>query len=160
MDIDNAVIVVLLLIVIVFVVQTRSERLDVGPTTGSYIKLYESFEFKDLAWEYQPKMDINHPPESYVKQMIKINLKSFDIDLLSYGIAKYDQLRRVEIWSVYDGNNTASSESDFYSSYIEPSYAFRANPAKYELIVKVLPGQHFKLNAEIPIKKIMLIAFM
>lgn len=160
MNIDNAVIIVLLIVIIVFISAVRTEGLDVGPTTDSYIRLYEGFEFKNLAWEYQPKMDIEHPPQSYVKQIIKINLKSFDINLLAYGIPRYDQIRRIEIWSVYDGNNTASSESDFYSSYIEPEYALRANPGKFERIVRVLPGQRFKLNVEIPIKKILLFAWM
>jgi len=138
-------------------VTTDDIMVDITPTLNSYIKLYEKFNFHDMVWEANPRDRTNY--NGYVKQMVKINLKSFDINLQAYN-NEYDSIRKVELWNVYDGENTASLESDFYSSYLDPEYALRANQAKYDLITRVLPGQHVKINVDKVIKKIIVIAIL
>lgn len=172
----NTVVIIILLLIFMFAFYTTKEffheyftqgdqidvtkddvTVNITPTLDSYIKLYEKFNFQDMVWESDPRNGTNY--NGYIKQMVKINLKSWDINLAAYN-SEYDSIRRVELWNVYDGENVASLESDFYSSYLDPEYALRANSPKYDLIVRVLPGQHVKLNADKVIKKIIVIAIL
>lgn len=137
--------IILLLLLIIFYVR-RSENLESG---GSSVLLYEDFGQKKLAYSFQG---------SYIKEQIKINLKSVDINLEKVN-ETYDKVRRVEIWRIGD-SEVSSSESDFYNSYLEPEYALRANPARYTLIARVFPGQRLKADIVEPVKKIWLFAFM
>lgn len=125
------------LIIILFFILWNYETF----TEPKYIKLYEGFGQQKLAFTTNCKK---------LKQVIKINLKSADIDLSQNGI------RKVEIWSIYGGENTASLESDFYNTYLEPDYALRANPGKFKKILVVKAGEHVKVDILVPVKKILL----
>jgi len=144
-----AIIVICFIIILVFCSQKRSEALEM-PQTTTYIKLYEGYNFQNLAY------DLSLNTGEYMKQILRVNLKSIDIQIPKLN-DKYDEIRRVEIWSVSDGDNNASLESGFYNSYLEPESELRANPAKYRQVVQVLPGQNVKIDIAIPVKKIFLI---
>lgn len=117
----------------------------------SYIKLYESPGQKDLAFKYETNK------VGFVREVMPMNLKSVDISLPLWG-TPYDELRRVDIWSINHGDNLASLEADFYNIYLDPDYALRANSAKYTKVLSVLPGQHVKVDMIVPIKRILLYA--
>ncbi len=154
----------IILLVLAVAADRASEGFDYTPTLKSYIRLYGGFEYKDLKYEFAPTMPIiaDRPlnaadgPTFYVKRIIPIDLKSYDINLAAYGDDN-DKLRKVEIWSVYDGDVTQSTESDFYNAYLDPSYILRANRAKYRLVAKVQPGQHIRGYVSMPVKTIMLV---
>jgi hypothetical protein len=145
-----AIIIICILILIVLYISNKNSEALIMPKTTTRIKLYEGYNFQNLAY------DVSLNTGEYMKQILKVTLKSFDIDLPKLG-DKYDEIRRVEIWSISNGDNNASIESGFYNSYLEPELEFRANPAKYKQIAQILPGQHLKLDVMIPVKKIFLI---
>jgi len=128
-----------------------------------YVALYEGYNHKNLAYHFAPhsidynSYDINR---GYIRQIIKCNLKSLDINLPRIGNA-YDTIRRVDIWAVDErDNSTASSESGFYNSYLEPDLELRSNPSRYRKIIQVLPGNRVKMEITKPVKKIYLIAII
>jgi hypothetical protein len=142
----GTVIVILIILIIIFYLAKRKEHMT---DIRSNIMLYEGFDQKNLAYSESLK------PGEYIKKMVRINLKSVDINLPKLG-DKYDEIRRVEIWAMNNEDVNASLESGFYNSYLEPEIEFRANPAKYRKILRVLPGEHLVMNMTVPIKKIML----
>ncbi len=125
----------------------------------SYIRLYEAFNQEDIGFEFAPDIDyLNQTGNGFYRAVVKMNLKSIDINLPKTGIPTYDQIRKVELWSVYPGMVDQSTESDFYNSYLEPDWALRANSAKYRLICRVLPGNSLKVDMIEPCKKVWVIA--
>lgn len=129
----------------------------------AYVRLYEEFDQKSPGFIFEPNIDYaNKIGDGYYRDMMRVNLKSVDINLPKLGgdYAGYDKVRRVEIWSVYGDAPSASLTADFYNSYLEPEFALRANPGKYKPILRVLPGQHVVANFSEPIKKILLIAIL
>lgn len=143
-------IVILCILILVLYCTKNTEHLE--DRSSSYIRLYEGFGLKKLSYEFYPDEGGN-----YIKQILKVNLKSIDINLTELG-NKYDEIRRIELWSISGGGNISSSESGFYDSYLEPESALRANSAKYQKIIRILPGNHVKLDLTFPIKKILIIA--
>jgi hypothetical protein len=136
------------------------------PDSKSYIFLYEGFNQNNLAFKFVPEVNYDLGSTSkrglengYIKQIIKINLKSIDINLPKLN-NKYDEIRHVEIWAIDDESNISSVESDFYNSYLEPEYAMRANPGRYREVLRILPGTHAKLDIAQPAKKIFLTAIL
>lgn len=120
-----------------------------------HIKLYENFNQKNMVFNFEPILE--DPTALYLRKTVKINVKSIDLNLPEKRDG-FDDLRTVEIWNIYDGDNTASSESDFYNSYTEPDFARRANSSKYKLLVKLKAGSRIKINIGEPVKKIFLYA--
>jgi hypothetical protein len=116
---------------------------------GGWVRLYEKPNSQGLAFDYAGL------PGSYYKQIMPINLKSVDIYLPPNG-NKSDEIKRVEIWSL-GGANNSSLLPGFYNSYLEPENELRANPAKYHMVLRVLPGQHVVQDITVPVKKIMLL---
>jgi hypothetical protein len=117
-----------------------------------YVKLYEGFEYNDLQAEFVDA----------TREIIKLNLKSYEINLPIVG-GGLDAVRKVELWAVDDGvnDNVASGVSGMYNTYLEPSYALRANPARYHHIVTVRPSNApVRANVEFPIKKLFVIAIL
>lgn len=188
MDTVYATIIVVLLILIILFIVTQPERFrdlvdddvpnwhftevktkfevdehkrrKINPDRFSYMKLYEGFDQKDLAFEFAPFIDYtNNVGQGFLREIIKINLKSVDINLPRLG-NQYDEIRRIELWAVDDTNENASMESSFYNVYLEPEYTFRANPARYQRIIQVLPGDHAKLDIVEPVKRVFVIAIL
>lgn len=120
-----------------------------------FIRLHESFNLKNLVFDYEPVFD--DPTSMYLRTVVKANIKSIDINLPKKNDG-LDSIRTVEIWNIYNGDNTASSESDFYNMFTEPDFARRANDAKYKLITKVSAGNRIVLNVDEPIKKVFVYA--
>jgi hypothetical protein len=147
---------------------SNSEKLIAGPpgpgtepalSGKSYVKLYESFGQDDLGFEFAPDIDyIMKSGQGFYRGQVKMNLKSIDINLPNTGIDTYDQIRKVELWSVYPDMVTQSTQSDFYNSYLEPAYSLTGNPAHYRKICRVLPGERLKIDMVEPIKKVFVIA--
>jgi hypothetical protein len=152
----SIVVAAVLILILIFVHQQGLvERLTSGDPQA-FARLYSSFGQKDLAFEFVPDADTG---QGYMKKIMPIDLKSVDINLPKIE-GPYNQIRKVEIWSLYGDDPNSSLESDFYNSYLEPDYAFRANPGKYKPVVQVLPGQRVVADMTEPIKKIMFIAIM
>jgi hypothetical protein len=128
--------------------------------------LYEDYKQQKLAYIYAPEkinydsMDI---ARGYLREILKINLKSFDINLpiATNNDTAYNNIRRIEIWAMNQNDSSiASIESNFYNSYLEPQIEFRANPAKYKMLTQVLPGNHVQMDVLEPVKKIFVLAIM
>ena len=92
--------------------------------------------------------NIELKPSSYLKQIIKINLKSLKVNSLNHDI---------EIWSIGNEDITASSESGFYDTYTIPESELRSNPAKFKKILSVSPGETKTMEIATPVKKILMI---
>lgn len=131
------------------------ERLEADRGEEAHIKLYEAPGQERLAFLFSPPAG----EPGYVREIMPMNLKSVDISLPRVG-EPFDQIRRVEIWSINHGSNIASLESGFYNTYLEPDYALRANSAKFTKVLTVLPGQHMRADIALPVKKIMLYAVL
>lgn len=149
---------IIVLFILLFIVFTKAiaenyTNPTIQPTP--YVKLYESFNGKDMVFEFQPILE--DPSALYFRDIVKVNVKSMDLNLPLKG-DDLDDIRTIEIWSLYDGSNIASSESDFYNPFTEPDFARKANSAKYKLIVKMKAGQRIKLNVSEPIKKVFIYA--
>lgn len=167
-------IVLILLLIITFTLlnarNTAAERMCQQPILSRdavdsqpYIKLYEGYNFTNLAYNFAPEhidYTVTDIIRGYLRQILRCDLKSVDINLPKVG-GEYDQIRRVEIWAVDQiDNNTASVEAGFYNSYLMPESELRANPGKFKQLIRVLPGNHVKLEITEPVKKIFLIAIV
>ena len=146
-------IIVLLLLLLLYLLTRNEHYENVGPSP--YIRLYENFNQKDLVFNFDPLL--TDPTALYLKKMVKVNVKSVDLNIPLKN-DELDPFRKIEIWNVYNGDNTASSESDFYDSYTEPDFARRANDAKYKLLIDMKAGSRIKLNFREPVKKIFIYA--
>jgi hypothetical protein len=138
-------ILLLAFIITVWLCGSSKEEFDEGGK-GTYVRLYEGFGQKKLAYQ----------TSGYDKIILPVDLKSVDIYLAQLGDER-DAVRKVEIWSMYDGSNSASTEASFYNSYLEPEVELRSNPAKYQLLIRVAPGEHLRADLIRPVKKILLI---
>jgi hypothetical protein len=162
-----SIIIICLIILFVFI-KSQQENFIMPPPTNTYILLYEGYNQQNLAYVYTPgNIDYNSSDimRGYLREILKVNLKSFDINLPAVGQAQqndaYNRLRKIEIWAMdTTDNSVASSESGFYNSYLEPDIEHRANSAKYKMVTQVLPGQHVKMDVLAPVKKIFIIAIM
>lgn len=120
-----------------------------------YIRLYEDYQKKDLAYEYSPVS--GHGSH---RQFMRISLKHVDAYLPKTNSGPYGQVRRIAIWSVYGGAPNASLLSTFYNAYLEPDTELRANSARYKKLLEVKPGQRVSLDITEPTKQIFLYAIM
>jgi len=145
------------LIIVMMILIAISAEQFIDPKNKAYIRLYSDFNQNNLQFQFTPRDQFYR--NRYIRLIVKINLKSLDINmpLLHDGL---DDVRVLEIWNMYEGTNVSSLESDFYNSYTEPDYARRANPGKYKLLLRLHAGQHYKLNITEPVKKIFLYARM
>lgn len=164
------IIVALVILLIIVILNTTAEQLCSSPILSRnpvdsqpYIKLYEGYNFTNLTYNFAPKhIDYTTTDiiRGYLRQILRCNLKSVDINLPRVG-GEYDQIRRVEIWAMDQiDNNTASVEAGFYNSYLMPESELRANPGKFKQLIRVLPGNHVKLEITEPVKKIFVIAIV
>lgn len=156
----TAIIILCIVILIVLFAGAKSyEGMDVdrgldpgaNDPDNTIIELYEDYSKEKLAFRYVGR--------GYLKDQLRINLKSVHVYLPKLNNV-YDEVRRVEIWGMNQGDNLASEAANFYNSYLEPEIQFRGNPAKYQQILQILPGDHVKLDIIEPVKKIFLIAVM
>jgi hypothetical protein len=159
-----ALVIILVILLAPFVISrlSSSEQFQRGPPDRAFIRLYEGYGARNLAFEYSPEIDYEHGEgvgQGYIRRIMPINLKSVDIYLPPIG-NRYDEIRRIEIWSVDRDDVTASTESGFYNSYLQPESELRANPAKFQQLVRALPGDHLRVDIVEPVKKIFLIAII
>lgn len=148
--------VVIILIILLFMLSPAQEHLTnttIQPIP--FVRLYERFNQKNLIFDLTPVLE--DPTSMYFKDIVKAEIKSIDLNLPIKN-DNLDDVRKIEIWSIYDGNNTASSESDFYNPYTEPDFARRANSAKYKLLVSMKAGNRIKLNLAEPVKRVFIYA--
>lgn len=149
----SLIVILILLLIFLF---SNSEKF-VNPTIQAtpFVRLYERFNQKNLIFDLTPVLQ--DPTSMYFRDIVKAEIKSMDLNLP----LKHDNLddaRKIEIWSVYPGDTTSSSESDFYNPFTEPDYARRANSAKYKLLVDMKAGNRIKLNLDEPVKKVFIYA--
>jgi hypothetical protein len=143
-----------------------------SPTTKGHIYLYDNFNpgqsYRNFI--YNPIIDYAARQGSgYLKTIIKLPLKYVDISLQPLTeadgltpeeVTKYNSLRRIELYGMYPRDQTASSlaEGVHHSAEMEPEWAYRANPSKYMLIKKIVPGESFSAQEPNGYKKILIIA--
>jgi hypothetical protein len=156
-----AVVVILVLIIILRVPKSSGNAehlttiMDAKPGM-SYVKLYEGFNYTHKVFDKFTDSTGN----LYYRILMPINLKSLDINVTptSSGNATGEP-RGVSIWSVYPGDQTASTEATgiYMDTYTDPTYAFRANSPKYQHVTTVEPGQHVRMELEDPVKRIFMV---
>ncbi len=178
---DYAVgVVILVLIIVVFLWNARSpnEKFDVAQDLGldanssivmnapgmpldvaviamedrPYLRLYEDFRGKDLAYEFNPRS--GHGAH---RQFMKVNLKHIDAYLPRTNSGPFAQVRGMQIYSVYGGAPNASLLSSFYNPYLEPTSEFTANTAKYKQLLDLKPGQRVSIDVTDPTHQIAII---
>jgi|GEM_PF-4681748 len=156
MNLYGIILILIILLSLLFFLSPSSEHFT-NPTIQPepYVKLYERFNQKNLIFDFQPAVE--DPGAQYFKDIIKAEIKSIDLNIPLKN-DELDDIRKIELWSLYDGDNTSSSESDFYNPFTEPSFARRANSAKYKLIISMSAGNRVKLNLAEPVKKVFVIA--
>ena len=165
---DYLIVVAILIVVLILLLYSNqskaenlSDKIKTEPiklqktTPKPFIKLYEEFNEKGLVFDFEPILE--ERTSRYLRKVLKVNLKSIDINVPKQNDGA-DEQRHVEIWSVYAGDNTASTESDFYNSFTEPDFAKKANPAKFKLITNAKAGERLTLNIMEPVKKIYIFA--
>jgi hypothetical protein len=142
-----AVLVVLLILLIFIGCHDFRENFD--SPSHSWVKLYENYrQQNDLGtWSW------NYEDGPYLKQLIPIQLKSYDIKV---------DVGSVEIWGLYTGSPTASTTATgvagFGDAYTDPSQAYNAiGDAKYKKLVTVRSGEHAIADITIPVKRILII---
>jgi hypothetical protein len=128
---------------------------------GSYVKLYEGFNFTQKVFDKHASGSEN----LYYRILMPINLKSLDINVKKEPAANtplVQQPRGVSIWSIYPGDTIASTEATgvYMDTYDDPAFAFRANSPKYQHIVTVKPGEQVKMELEDPVKRIFMVINM
>lgn len=164
--------VILLILVLVYVFTTAPKENVINQsnvdTTESWVKLYENFTFSGpSSYESAVGTFIRKGP-GYQKLDLKINLKSFDINVIK---------GNVQLWAIYPDESVASSSAtgvsgfgDAYSdtlpwnSLTKPSRppssetnAYRAiDSTKYRKIVEVTSGNHVTGMVDFPVKRILL----
>jgi len=153
MTILKVAIVIFLLLLLIFVLGGNENFVNPTIQTKPFVKLYEGFNQKDLIFVFQPLL--NDPAALYLKYIFKGNVKSVDINI-PLSNDNLDNTRKVQIWNIYDGDNMASSESDFYNTYTEGNISLRANPGKYKLLLDMCAGNRIKLNISEAVKKILI----
>lgn len=171
-------VVILILIIIVFLWNAQTERFDVAQDLGldenssivmnapgmpldagvialedrPYLRLYEDYKKQNLAYEFHPRS--GHGAH---RQFLKINLKHIDAYLPLTNSGPYSSVRGMKIFSVYGGAPNASLLSSFYNPYLEPTFEFTANPAKYHQLLDLKPGQRASIDVTDPTHQIAII---
>jgi hypothetical protein len=136
--------VVVILIIILTILLTNSDKEPLVQDSWAY--LYENYNrTRDIGtWEW------DSTKSRYVKQDIKIQLKSYDI-----GVSKGN----VQMWALYSDDQVASSMatgvSGFGNAYTDTYYA--ATP-KYKKIVDVKSGERVVGTIDFPVKRIIFYA--
>lgn len=150
---------------------------------GGYVRLYEDFDKKIIPmdarfWQF-PNSQLSYK-NKYIKAVIPIKLKSYDIKVPKFTLInkpiwmtpnqmdEYNEMRKVEIYSIYPQYiNASSSTSGVYSStYSDPRIwkknggdlmdAFNANTGKYKKILTVNAGEHKEGVILEPVRKIII----
>lgn len=117
-----------------------------------YLRLYEDYKKQDLAYEFNPRS--GHGAH---RQFVKINLKHIEAYLPRTNSGPYAQVRSMQIYSVYGGAPNASLLSSFYNPYLEPTFEFTANTAKYRQLLDLKPGQRASIDVTDPTHQIAII---
>lgn len=132
--------ILIILVLVFYYFSKNNEKFGNVDQKNTKVVLYQDYREDDPSYIY------DSPGKNDV--MLNTNLKSAVIDSGD---------RTVEIWRIWDSPNANSTSinSDFYS-YIVP-YAMRANPGKYKLMAKVLPGNVQKIDFVDQINRIRLI---
>lgn len=164
-------IVVLLLFLIYLASDNKKESL-ISPknpdSSASWIRLYENFKFAGpgLSEEEAGAVAIETRSSFYVKRDLKINLKSYDINVPK---------GNVQIWAIYPDEQVASSSATGVSGYGDAytdtlpwngsgpapvgqsstTNALAAN-TKYRKVVEVKSGEHVTGMLDFPVKRILL----
>lgn len=171
-------VVILILLIVVFLWNVRSqesEQFDVAQDLGldansslvmnapgmpidvgviamedrPYMRLYEDYKKQNLAYEFLPRS--GHGAH---RQFMKINLKHIDAYLPRTNSGPYANIRGMQIYSVYGGAPNASMLSSFYNPYLEPTFEFTANTAKYRQLLDLKPGQRASIDVTDPTHQI------
>lgn len=150
---------------------------------GGHVRLYEDFDMKVRPmnarfWQF-PDSPVSYK-NKYIKAIIPIKLKSYDIKVPKFTknnrpawmsdtqMNKYNDLRKVEIFSIYPQYiNASSSTSSVYSSIYNDPYvwgkdkgdlmnAFEANTGRYKKIISVKAGEHKKGIILEPVRKVII----
>lgn len=151
---------IILIILIIFYYTLGYELLTTGIENiqkHPFIKLYQSFNEQNLIFEFKPLLE--NPAAQVYKEMVRGVIKSVDLNLPKKNDG-LDDLRKIELWSVNGGNNISSSETPFYNPYLAASFAMKANPGLYKLIVKVNAGSRIRINLTFPVNKTFIYARM
>jgi hypothetical protein len=146
--------VVVLLLIIILYHGSNAEHLASTPNE-SFVRLYQAFNYKELVFD----KSVGTTENLYYRILMPINLKSIDINVTASSAANTLKPRGVSIWSVYPGDATASTEATgiYMDAYTDPAFAFRANSPKYQHVVTVNPGEHVKMELEVPVKRIFMV---
>jgi hypothetical protein len=147
--------IVVIIIILILLMSPTENYTNPTIKPEPYIKLYERFNQKNMIFDFEPLL--SNPTYMYLKKIVKADVKSIDLNMPLKN-DNLDDVRRIQIWNIYDGDNTASSESDFYNSYTESDFARKANDAKYKLLIDMKAGNRIKLNMAEPIKKLFIYA--
>lgn len=166
---ENELYVVIIILLVLMLFKVSSSHLENLANPGvSYVKLYETFRPSDnmvggSVWEYSSMGG------SYLKEALKMNLKSYDINVVNGG---------VQLWALDSDNEIASSIGLGVSAYDDayntpmPALAkidqtvfrdgatealYRAVPDKYKLIASVKSGEHVKGTVDYPVKRLMVV---
>jgi hypothetical protein len=162
-------IIILLVLLLIFALR---ENLTNDPQDLGHVKLYDDFDPTKAyqTFEFTPRVDYkNKTGSGYLKTTVKIPLKYIDMELkplttdtglTEEEVNKYNKLRRIELWGMYVGTQTASSLADgiYHSALNEEEVEYRVNDKKYTFIAKVKPGEKFKGPSPVNCTLLMLIA--
>lgn len=151
---------------------------------GGYVRLYEDFDKKvkpmnSRFWQF-PDSLVSYK-NKYIKAIIPIKLKAYDINVPKFtkdnkpkwmqdkDINRYNDMRKVDIYSIYPQYiNASSSTSGVYSSIYTDPYiwgkdkgdsinAFEANPGRYKKIISVKAGEHKEGVILEPVRKVIIL---
>lgn len=156
---NYAIVIAVIIVLFLLIFYSKSENSEnFYPSSSNpekapspYMKFFQNPYGKYLVFHFEPNP--NYPEAIYLRDIYKANIRSMDL-FLPLQHDGFDSLRSIKIWNIYNGSNTASTESSFYSPFTEPAWTRRVNFGKYQLLVELKAGEHKKLNFEIPIKKV------
>ena len=141
--------IIVAVIIILFLVYHYNENMDNKSNMDNSkqpvsIKLYEDFGYQTTPDHRMWKADVGH----WIKADVSINMKSYHIDA-RHGWA--------EVWSVYPGSATASSEATGVTTNImaQPYHTLRPPIAKKIVSVQ---NQQVKGQVSEPVKRVLVIA--
>src|SRR5579883_1687981 len=105
-----ALVIILILITGYLITNLLSEKYT-NPSIQPrpFVKLFEHFNQHGLVFEFAPILET--PAAMYFRDIIKAEIKSIDLNIPLKN-DDLDDIRTIKIWSMYDGNNIASSVSD------------------------------------------------
>lgn len=149
---------------------------------GGFVRLFENFDKKVIPmnarfWQF-PNTPLEHK-NKYIKAIIPINLKAYDIKVPKFTkenrpkwmndekMNYYNDIRKVEIYSLYPGYiNASSSTSGPYNSIYEDPHNWKdnndyidaatANPGRYKKLISVKAGEHITGEILEPVRKVII----